>query len=186
MTKRSLLPLAALVAGLLVGTTPAMTAAQVLGSTLSAACVGGAIGCSQVDFFLRLTGPGATTPLDMLRVNLTSPGWLFADPNVSDASDATGSVFVDPMVSGPGTTLIASFPFGAMLAPQLRVRAEFAVMHANLSSLQLAYTGMSADNVVVSGTFAPTVVPEPASVLLFGTGLVGAAVVQRRRRRRAR
>jgi hypothetical protein len=57
-------------------------------STGSSACLGGAIGCEQVDFFLNFT---ESTTLNYFRISLRSPGWLFGDPGLGEAEDSTSS-----------------------------------------------------------------------------------------------
>jgi len=156
--------------------------AQPLGATLTASCLGGAIGCTQVDFLLRLTDPTASTALDDLRLDLTGPGWMFADPNLSEAQDATGLIFVDPVVGALGTSMTANFPFGALVDPQLRVRAAFTQFDMDVSSLRATLAGDVGGRVVVSGTLAT--VPEPSAAALLAAGLAIVAGVRRARRAR--
>ena len=118
MTAKHSLLRSVLLGALCLGSIPELGAAQALNSTLTARCVGGAIGCSQADFFLTLDDPGASTALDFLRLSLTVPGWLFADPNLGEAEDATGEVHplcaMSPFVLLPEVTRLAGYSIGVI------------------------------------------------------------------------
>ncbi len=175
LLRRSLAP--ALLGALLASAPPGR--AQLLPSRIEAACVGGVIGCAQVDFFLTLTGPADAVMLDALRLRLVHGAgpWRFADPNISEAEDALGLTLVDPTVRG--SSLLASFPLGALVAPTLRLRVEFEASDASAATLGLTYAGTADGDVVARGRLgAPSgIVPEPASVVLLATALAGLAGV---------
>ncbi len=160
--------------------------AQAIGSSLTFHCVGGAIGCQQVDFFLDLLPASETAWLDFLRITIApSSIWRFADPNIGEAEDAGGLNFVDPVVGPMGRELVAHFPFGAELGPRLRLRAEFARWDDGGAGLDFTYAGGSAASpTLVSGSAAATV-PEPATLLLVASGLAGVARIARRARRQS-
>ena len=112
-----------------------------LPSHASAACVGGALGCTQVDFALTLDA-GAPASLDFFRLRLFGDGWAFAAGQAGEAEDALGPTFFAPAVSPSGLALEGTFDpgFEPLLDPTLRVRAEMdAAPGADASSLQFLY-----------------------------------------------
>src|SRR4051812_37641334 len=141
---------------------------------VNARCVGGAIGCSQVDFFLEFLGLSGGLAIDQFRLALISPGYIFASPGITESEDALGLNFYTPVVSADGKTLNGIFDFGAFLDPSsnaLRIRAEMQDIPAgvtDLAALSYGYETEGGRRILSSGTVTPdvAVTPEPGSMLL--------------------
>jgi hypothetical protein len=165
----------------------APAAATPLPSTVTADCVGGALGCSQVDFFFAPASGSAT--LDFFQIFLGGSAWTFSADQSGEAEDAWGPNVFSAFVAPGGQSLLASFDlFAAEVAPQLRLRAQF--LDSGLTdtkSLAFRYEAGQAGAVLYSGQVgAPsTVTPEPASMVLMASGLLGVVGVGVRRRRAA-
>lgn len=172
-------------AALALAASAAPAAAAPLPSTVDASCVGGALGCSQVDFFFTPASGSAT--LDFFQIFLGGGAWTFSADQSGEAEDAWGPNVFSAFVAPGGQSLLASFDlFAAEVAPQLRLRAQF--LDSGLDdtkSLAFRYEAGQGGDVLYSGQVgvAPTVTPEPASLVLMGSGLLGMMGVVVRRRR---
>lgn len=175
----------------LAGFTAAEANAQ-LPHSWSASCVGGAIGCSQVDFFIELLD-GGSSDIDYFWVAITSPGWSFLSPFWGgESEDAYGDPgFLPESVSSDrieGSFFGAFDPFVAFLDPDFRFRAEMATYEADISSFSFDCEGSLAGDVVFDCEGGeppppPVTTPEPGTALLLAGGLAGMLGVARRRRR---
>lgn len=166
--------------------TPTRASAQV---AASATCVGGAIGCSQVDFFFTLLG-GPPLEVSELSLTLTSPGWLFQFPAFVEAEDVDGLfAFNTIFFSATSVTgVLEPVPsvLDVLLNPTLRIRTEFSAHGDNLDNFGLDAMGRTTQDVLafdVSLDAQPgTVVPEPSTAALTAVALFGLALARRRRR----
>ncbi len=173
---------------------PRQARAQVQPTASSALCVGGAIGCSQIDFFLEfLDIPSTGLAFDFFTLSSTNAAFRFATPGVTEAADALGLNFYNPTVSADGSTLSGTFDFGAFVHPELgntlRLRIEMETVPAgavDASGFSYAYSVKSGGEDVAAGASAPvTVTPEPGTLVLAASGLGLLVYVKRRRTRSA-
>lgn len=181
---RTLLLACAALAATAGGTSTA--AAQTFNTSGYATCVPG-VGCSQVRFFLQALEPSLS--LNTLTLTLTGSGWSFvpgagagtygARDDFGDFGGATTNamagrqLFIDFTESGAPFTLNDAGNTGFV---DLQVDNQG---QSSTQDLYFDYTGTTADQETISGT----VTPEPVTMSLLGTGLLGVAAARRRRRR---
>lgn len=170
---------------------PVAQAHAQVATTAHAACVGGAIGCTQMDFFIDFVGLTDATNIDMFTLALQSVNYRFAAPGTTEAEDALGLNFYTPTVSADGRALTGIFDLGAVVDPtftSLRVRAELDQLPAetvDATQLAFAYTVGAGGETLSAGQYAPanvTATPEPATLALVGTGFFAMTGWARRRR----
>lgn len=165
---------------------PSPAAAQTFDTSGYATCVPG-VGCSQVRFFLQALE--SNLALNTLTLTLTGSGWSFFPASGfgtygarDDSGDFGGStangmagrqLFIDFTETGAPFTLNDAGSTGFV---DLQVDNEG---QSDTRDLYFDYTGTTADQETISGT----VTPEPVTMSLLGTGLLGVAAARRRRRR---
>jgi hypothetical protein len=166
---------------------PASANAQA--STMTSQCVGGFIGCSQVNFTFAVPA-GSSTELDFFRLTITGGTWRFTTSQAGSTFDAFGTNLFTSAVTGAGTVLTGTFALApAEVDPFVRVLAQFQPNgNTNTSSLFYSYEAGSGGQTVYRGigVAAVTATPEPSAMLLVASGLMGLGGVVSRRGRRVR
>ena len=152
---------------------------------VSLGCSQGIPDCGSLRFFLNVVGG---TPIDQLFITLLTPPEHFTAGPVStegvySAEDSFGPFGGFTTISNGGATVAINyldngFPFQALDGDMGTLDLE-AAGFTNTNGLNYTVSGVLDDG----GTFTVSTTPEPSTIFLMATGLLGVGVVRRKRRK---
>lgn len=187
----------AFVAGaLLVGASSVAEAGSLdLNSSMSAMCVGSGGSCARIRFTLNV--PSSSFYADAVRIFSNDAAvWSFMSGGTVSVWDGNGNPIGDWGTSysilpgGSGIEVFGTGTAGAFYLTPIVIEVEMDTYSGTTASLYdgtLTYSANGyniTDNGAVLGSLDGTVTPEPVSMVLLGTGLIGVAGAARRRRKR--
>ena len=137
--------------------------------------IGAFSGSNRLGTFSLATSPGRAVAGDFtLNITFTAPTGINGGQSTSYLATITGSV--SPVVDQGGVAIHFTQPVTVFTFSNGGISGSFTLTMADL----FVQSGRTAD-VTAGLTGQQTAIPEPASMLLLGTGLLGVAGVARRR-----
>lgn len=162
----------------LVATTPACTAGNALATFGATSCVGAFVGNNknqQADVLAQLAAFGGTW------TTLGSSDDASFGPFTGNSSSTTGTLAFDNLLTGP---FVLAIKAGNAFSLYYFLNSGAGVSSVNFTTAGVAINANDIPNGLSHATLYSriNVVPEPSTYLLLASGLLGMAVIARRRR----